>query len=318
MDLLETTYTSTGKKFLRHLGVMHQFQTLRLASPIQLHIAPTSKCNLKCSFCSVANRDRHEELNFPFIVDFVSKLKAQGLESVEITGGGEPLLYPKFGDLVKFFTDNLGLKVGLITNGTLLSKADFSALDKLTWIRISLNALDYVDKVEIPEFSPNTTLGFSYVVNDDSSEWSYAQLKYYTLKYKPSYVRILNNCLVDGDKLKEKNELLKDRISSLGEPFFLQAKTKQRPSNCYLGYFKPFLYCDEYVYPCSSTVLNIDAERQFHHKYRLCHASKFIEMYYNPVKSLVDTSLCSGCVYTKQNELLDYILSERTEHEEFI
>lgn len=316
--MIEDTFTSTGKKFMRHAAVMYKLQMSKLGTPIQLHVAPTSRCNLKCGFCSVANRDRHEELDVASVKDFTRNLAALGLRSVEITGGGEPLLYKHIETLIHYFSKQLCLKVGLITNGTMLNLLDPSVLRSLTWIRVSMNAIDYVQQLDLPQIPNGTTLGFSYVVNADTTYNSFPKLELYVTQFRPSYVRVLNNCLVGAGELVAKNAELALKVERLGHPYFLQAKQKKAPVKCLLGYFKPFLYCDGYIYPCSSTVLNDDAERQFHHKYRLVKADELFELYKQPVRSLVDTNLCQGCVYTKQNELLSYIAAGHIEHEEFI
>ena len=55
------TFTSTGTKLIHHPDVVKKLQVDRIASPISLQVAPTSRCNLKCVFCSNANRSKHED-----------------------------------------------------------------------------------------------------------------------------------------------------------------------------------------------------------------------------------------------------------------
>src|SRR3990167_9053877 len=91
------------------------------------------------------------------------------LRTVEITGGGNPILYPQINELITYLV-NEGLEVGLITNNP-LDRITQKNLDKLTWLRISLA---YLDKENF--FKPNNAkpiniptikgdLGFSYVWN---------------------------------------------------------------------------------------------------------------------------------------------------------
>ena len=46
------TYTSTGSKLVYHGNAIKRIVDHRLGTPISLQIAPTSRCNLNCIFCS--------------------------------------------------------------------------------------------------------------------------------------------------------------------------------------------------------------------------------------------------------------------------
>ena len=78
--------------------------------------------------------------------------------------------------------DNLGLEQGMITNGILLKKKiSPKNLKRLKWLRISMNSLDYVESVSVPNIPG--TLGFSYVMNKRST-FSMSSLQDHVLKYK--------------------------------------------------------------------------------------------------------------------------------------
>src|SRR5439155_1050402 len=104
------------------------------------------------------------------------------------------------------------------------------ALDRLTWVRISMSGLDHCEgEVYVPDINPKkTTLGFSYVAHDVYTEvmdphhgkvsrpldllsgdkdrkpdWPFEerieglteQITGYVKRYRPRYVRLLPNCL---------------------------------------------------------------------------------------------------------------------------
>lgn len=214
-------------------------------------------------------------------------------------------------------------------------------LDKLTWVRISMAGLDHEEKkVFVPDVDPDkTTLGFSYVFHDiykapsephhgkvsteeDWLKYSSTPLNVWRAedrideltqqigdivrKHKPTYVRLLPNCLEPS--------LIKDRCAQLQKMadaidpkvVFVQYKPPAAPPACYLGYLHPVLNCDGYVYPCDSCVLNKSAEHKFAVPWRICRWDEIGEIYRQPVRSLIkDTkTLCPGCVFTKSNELL--------------
>jgi MoaA/NifB/PqqE/SkfB family radical SAM enzyme len=300
MDKIQT-YTSTGIKLLRHTDAVYLFSKQKTGTPISLQIAPTSKCNLSCYFCSNVNREKHEELSFTEVISLVTKLSKIGLKTVEWTGGGDPTLWGAINEAI-VYCKTLGLKQGMITNGVQLKeKITKESLLALSWIRISMNCLDYVDDIAIPEFGG--VLGFSYVLKGWQDIGTLEKIKKYAEAHKVQYVRLVPNCQATDTKQQENNELLPAIADSLGEPFFYQKKEFEKPRSCYWCYFKPFLLHDGYIYPCSSVVLNDNAERHFNTKFRWCDMDSLVEKYSIPVESF-STDNCDHCVFFKQNDLL--------------
>jgi MoaA/NifB/PqqE/SkfB family radical SAM enzyme len=80
-------------------------------------IEPTTRCNFTCGFCAgraMAQRD----LDWDAFAGFLDA--HPGLRHVELQGEGEPLLHPRFFDMVEACRAR-GIRVSLITNGSLLS-----------------------------------------------------------------------------------------------------------------------------------------------------------------------------------------------------
>ncbi len=308
-EAYERQFTSTGEKLFRHPERMDLFHKEGKTSPIVMHVMPTSRCNLKCSFCSVKDRTEHETLSLDEVIfPTVDELQKRGLKAVILSGGGEPTIYPEFEEMVKGFADR-GLEMGLITNGTRLDKYNPQLFEKMTWIRVSINSLDYIDQVKIPHLK-NPTLGFSYIVTDeDTTEESIPRIKKAAEENHVSYVRLLPDCAQPLDSLLESHKRVGKLAKEIGKPFFHQFKVHKSPENCYLGYFHPVLYCDGNVYPCDSLVLNDFKDQQFHEKFKICRYDKIGEIYEKPLKSLVDPrTMCPNCVFERQNTLLQEIL----------
>ena len=132
--------SSTTARLLNHFDRLQEIITERLIRPITVHLAPTDRCNLDCSFCSVKKRTMNEmPLNeMKEIVDIYSSL---GAKSFEITGGGDPTCYYGLESLIDYL-DKKKKGIGLITNGLLLNELSTNTLNKLTWLRISLSGID--------------------------------------------------------------------------------------------------------------------------------------------------------------------------------
>lgn len=321
MNEAERNFTSTGIKFLKYLDRLQDFQKGLPTRPITMHIMPEGRCNLKCGFCSVAKRDTHSQLDLGLIQSVVIKLRAIGLKGIVISGGGEPTMYPKINELLSFLYVH-GLKVGLITNGTMFKKISDENLSKLTWVRISGNVLDYVsdENLVIPEFSSDTVFGLSYIVSEDTTENSLLKVKRFADKYNARYVRVAADCLVQGEILEKENERIRNMVSSLNDKrFFHHYKKHGTPDRCYLAYFHPILYCDGYIYPCDSLVLN-DQNKDFESSYRLCKAEDIVERLYTvgSDESLIDCKTkCKSCVWEGHNVFLCNVRNG-IEHEEFV
>jgi len=103
---------------------------------------------------------------------------------VIVIGGGEPTLYPKFGEAIRYMKQ-LGLQVAIVSNGTGNRKIAEIAdcLDSQDWVRLSLDsgsdptfqAMHHPRKAitleqicalvpEIKAANPDLTVGFSYIV----------------------------------------------------------------------------------------------------------------------------------------------------------
>ena len=300
----EQIFTSTGMKLLYHPKVIISLQKGKVI-PISLQIAPTSKCQLKCVFCSNTNRTKDEDIQWKQLTRFIEDMGILGAKTIEWTGGGDPSLYPEMNGAI-LYAHIRGYEQGMITNG-LGFEHIISSLGLLKWIRISLNCLDYVDNIEIPKLSKKTTLGFSYVMNNKTTEESLLKVQKIVGKYKPEYVRIVPNCQATDEEQKRNNKHYSKVVNKMGHPYFYQAKVFGKPDKCYWGYLKPFVNFDGSVFRCSSIVLNDDAERSFHNKYRWCHISELKNVYNKPIIPYIPDN-CNKCVFTKQNNLVDSII----------
>jgi len=297
-------FTSTGIKLLSHPAAISRFR-MGYGTPISLQIGPTSRCNLRCVFCSNVNRKTHEDLDISQLSVLLYEMREIGTRTVEWTGGGDPLCYEWINEAIEM-ANHLKLEQGLITNGLLLtSHLQWMGLQRLKWLRISMNCLDYVDEVDIPDFSG--TLGFSYVWNEKTTDKTLVCLKEHVRKYSPEYVRVVPNCQATQQEQEENNRILSEVVGKMGDPYFYQAKSFSRPKNCWWCYWKPFLLHDGWVYPCSSVVLNTSSDRSFHENFRWVHMDNLVQRYKDKVVAY-DPLHCDHCVFHVQNDLCESII----------
>lgn len=317
----ESSFTSTGEKIFFHASAIKDLRSGR-NHPIVLHIMPTEACNLRCVFCSVAQRGENgkqfPDLGLDLIKKVVGNFKKMGLKAIILSGGGEPTIYPQINELLEFL-HNRKLEIGLITNGVVLAeKIKPKSLGYLTWIRISINSLDYLDDIQIPKLNPKkTTLGFSYIWNPLTSEKIIGKIRKKIREIsrlnKVKYIRLLPDCNLETHELEKAHENLRKTTERLGSPFFHQYKTHTTPPECHLGRIHPVLYTDGYIYPCDSLVLNSPANnKKFHREYALCRWNEIGKFYGKKINgSLIDTKKCPHCVFSRQNKLLFRIINTR-------
>ena len=171
-----------GEKCRNILALLNGESEWDTSLPISIELYPSNKCNLQCRWCIASSiREQADFLPFPILEKLFESIQATNI-GVTIEGGGEPMLYPYFDEMIEKAA-SLGIHVGLITNGTVPIKPDI--LRHLTWIRVSLDAgspeeyrlekkKDLFNRVlaniaEIGRLKQNTTLGVGYVLTQDNT-----------------------------------------------------------------------------------------------------------------------------------------------------
>ena len=308
--MLEHRYTSTSTKLLQHPDRFMEWKQ-GILRPIALQLGPTDSCNLNCSFCSGKNRVG-DELDYGCITKALIDLQDLGLEAVEITGGGEPSLYPHFNDLIDCM-HSMGLTLGMVSNGVgLARRIKPESADKLQWLRISLNAFDLVNRIDIPPVKG--TLGYSYVVHDGTSKDAVVKIRAQIQSRPPAYFRILNNCLTT-ETMEQGRKIAAELGLILFDNSFFQTKIYDVPHHCQIGYLKPFLAPDGFFYHCSAHAL---IARRFDNHWRMGRWDEVAQIWGGKAKPF-DTSLCQTgkCFFKDHNDLIDLIQMD-IQHSSFL
>ena len=107
--------------------------------PIVVEMDPTTACNLACHDCISANLLNQGGISDEQILRLAADFKAIGVRAVVLIGGGEPMAHPKFGALLKYFAE-VGIKIGITTNGTLIDRYLQECADYVSWLRVSVDA----------------------------------------------------------------------------------------------------------------------------------------------------------------------------------
>lgn len=139
-------YTELTSPFIQPKAIFHmdKFKEIQkgiMPVPVTCEIDLTDGfCNHKCSHCFFGTNSKENPILLETEVTkkLICELAEHGVRGIEFSGGGEPTTHPQICEIIEYATE-LGISVGLITNGSLLNRV-FSVADKLDFIRISLDA----------------------------------------------------------------------------------------------------------------------------------------------------------------------------------
>jgi MoaA/NifB/PqqE/SkfB family radical SAM enzyme len=114
------------------------------ALPRFLQLEPVGQCNLRCRMCSIQFRRDGAPggppafLSFELFVRLVAELPE--LRELHLQGLGEPLMHPRFFDMVRFASER-GVDVSTNTNGTLLGprRAEACVTSGLAELHVSID-----------------------------------------------------------------------------------------------------------------------------------------------------------------------------------
>lgn len=118
--------------------------------PITFEIWPSLTCDARCPLCTYSlNQARKiaDKSSAVYLADttnykhILSQFKEVGVNSIILTGGGEPLINPDLPELTEYI-GNLGLAWGMFTHGMLLNESNIHRMlsSSPRFIRISINA----------------------------------------------------------------------------------------------------------------------------------------------------------------------------------
>lgn len=128
-------------KLIFHPRRVADWQEGKNVYPINLEVCIMGACNHRCIFCCCDYMNyKPDSLSFETLKTIFTELSSLGLKSVLFAGSGEPVLHPRFADIVTM-TKKLGIDVAVSTNGVLLTPNILDrCLGDISWIRFSTSA----------------------------------------------------------------------------------------------------------------------------------------------------------------------------------
>jgi MoaA/NifB/PqqE/SkfB family radical SAM enzyme len=131
----------TGKLFQRSVypAVREVAAGRRLAAPLVVDLDPTTMCDLACPECISADVLHTSRFSANRCIELAYELVGAGTRAVVLIGGGEPLMHPVVGKVISIL-HGASLKVGLVTNGTMIKRYLDELASMTSWVRVSVDA----------------------------------------------------------------------------------------------------------------------------------------------------------------------------------
>lgn len=301
------SYTSASCfpiKLLQDGALLESLRAGRIP-PYHVQLYPTDRCNLKCTFCSCANKDG-ARLTLSAVARLADELPLLGCRAVTISGGGEPLCHPQLNEIIGVLADN-GLQVGLTTNGLLLDRL---ATGTLRWCRISCcdeRPLDAPTSERITravERFPAVDWALSYVVSDRCDLENLRRHVELAGTLEMTHVRVVADLFSQGASFADARAAL----AGIDQRVIYQARkdfTRGR-AKCLIGLLKPVVSADGWVYPCcGAQYAHEPPDRKLPANMRICRMTELSRL-----SQPFDGRQCVRCYYDAYNELLDLLTSD--------
>jgi sulfatase maturation enzyme AslB (radical SAM superfamily) len=298
-------------KAIYHTDKIKGLQEGKMIVPLGIQLDLEAYCNDNCEFCSYRKEDAHNNMMLELIDAQPGKkyhenkpigkpsaksrlplemaetlprqIKAAGIKSCELTGGGEPTLWPAFDTMY----ENLGLNgidIGLVTNGSKISDKRAELIRKYgTWCRVSMDAAtqdthkklhrtaneDFARRIEnikkLTTDKPDSlTVGISFIINQDNFHEIEAASKLYS-ELGVDHLRFSWMFDKNGDSglTKEQREKCKQQITDCQTKYdtdIFKVFTEPgrvdlygMPNDFDRCYYQHFIFCagaDAKLYPC--------------------------------------------------------------------
>jgi len=293
-----------------------------LIVPLHLQLIPTNACNLNCTFCSCRGRDKKLSLPWEKTQQILRAFASFGTRAMTVTGGGEPLLYPKINELFELAL-TLGIRVGLVTNGMpkIISKLQNS---ELTWVRISVSDKTRLSSSFLNSLStaimrtPQIDWAFSYVLTRDPDYTKMGALLKFAEDHSFTHIRIVSD-LTDLDSVPTMDDV-RSRLNTMpGEELVIYQGRKgytRGHRRCLISLLKPTIGPDGGVWPCCGVQYALPKPtNDMEPNMKMGDWTDFQEIMQE--QRCFNGSVCARCYYENYNQALDP-MTKRIEHKEFV
>ncbi len=124
--------------------------------PVHAELDLTDRCNVACYFCNQQDLRTKEQIPILKTTELVDEMAANGLRSVRLSGGGDPLFHREINDVLAHLAKRRIVVDNVTTNGVALNReiATYLVANKAREVIFSLNAADAEDYARMMKVKP--------------------------------------------------------------------------------------------------------------------------------------------------------------------
>lgn len=181
----------------------------KLPAPKSVKIEISPRCNLRCSFCALKNRESQpkHDMDFALFQRITREMREAGVEEIGLFYLGESFMNPRLlVDCIRHLKQEIKMPyVFLTSNGSLASRAHVlecmkAGLDSLKW---SVNAADPDQYAHVMGVSPKN---FNKALENIQDAWDIRR------KFGLKTGLYASSIQYDGEQQKKMEALLKDKV----------------------------------------------------------------------------------------------------------
>ncbi len=218
LDFLDKLLHEKNREILNNLT-----NNRRLEVPKIVELDLTTACNYNCYFCvdeKIVNKNNTFDRGR--ILTLIEDMGECGVQAVILIGGGEPMAYPYFNDVLEALNKQ-NIVIGLTTNGSYLGEHLDSIKKYVSWVRVSMDAAtqemhnflkspserdDFnkvVNSMKMLAEDYSGSLGYSYIVNEHNYK-EMIQAAVLAKEIGCAYIQFKAILDKDSKKLKDYND----------------------------------------------------------------------------------------------------------------
>ena len=194
------------KKNLKRIDLLNRTkleEVIPLSTPFVINVDPSDNCNFQCKFCPTGDRDLMKQIGRPMktmdfevfkkIIDDIQEFD-KPLKVLRLYKDGEPLLNPKFPEMVRYAKQSKNiLRVDTTSNGSLLTPEKSLAIVDAGLDKINIS-IEGMSEKQYKDFS-NAKINFQKLV--DNIKFLYENRKQLEVVVK-----------INGDTISEEDKKL--------------------------------------------------------------------------------------------------------------
>lgn len=327
-------------KIGHHHGRIESLRRGERILPTQVMLNITNVCNHHCTHCYTEKVyfDRGKDsLNTGRVLVLLDEFRDMGVRSIHITGGGEPTVHPGFHAILDRLV-SLGLRLGLVTNGSGIRGEEIPLFSCADWVRFSMDAgteevhrayhgnKDFSRIVEtirdLVRAWPQLVVGTSFVLSPENftdvvnAARLAKDLGCRNIRITPAHTGggaslfsgIWERCV---ELVEEAREIEDERFRVFSQMNRIQhlQTTEKTFRACHYQQFVAYIRADGTIHPC--------CELQDIYEQGSILDKPFRDVW--STRPLIGAEECPRyCYFSRQNELVDYLLLEDPPHVDYV